>query len=146
MVNSECNIPSQWKHSIIVYIHKKGSSLSLDNQRVIAKLCAISKILNKIHLLRIKLVTDSKLLGLHSGFRSGRSTTEQIMKLRFLLDAARTQKRSLTSVFVDHSKVYDSVDIRVILVVHRYYCVPNPVVVDDMQLYHDSSAAVLTRF
>ena len=33
MVDSEYNIPSHWKHSIIVSIPKKGSSLSLDNQR-----------------------------------------------------------------------------------------------------------------
>ena len=96
MVDSEYNIPSQWKHSIIVSILKKGSSLSLDNQRGIAKSCAISKLRNKILLHRIKSVTESKLLGLQSGIRTGRSTTEQIMMLRFLLDAARTQKRSLT--------------------------------------------------
>ena len=44
MVDSEYNIPSQWKHSIIVSIPKKGFSLSLDYQRGIAKSCAISKI------------------------------------------------------------------------------------------------------
>ena len=71
----------------------------LDNQRGIAKSCATSNIRNKILFHRIKSVTESKLLGLHSGFRSGRSTTGQIMTLCFLLDAARTQKRSLTVVF-----------------------------------------------
>ena len=76
MVDSEYNIPSQWKHLIIVSIPKRGSSLSIENQRGIAKSCAISKILNKIHFHRIKSVTESKLLGLQSGFRSGRSTTE----------------------------------------------------------------------
>ena len=90
MVDSKYNIPSQWKHSIIVSIPKKESSLSLDNQRGIAKSCAISKLRNKILFHRLKSVTESKLLGLQSGFRSGRSTTEQIMTLRFLLDAART--------------------------------------------------------
>ena len=33
MVDSEYNIPYQWKHSIIVSTPKKGSSLSLDNHR-----------------------------------------------------------------------------------------------------------------
>ena len=32
MVDSECNIPSQWKHSITVSIPKNGYSLSQDNQ------------------------------------------------------------------------------------------------------------------
>ena len=48
MFGSEYNIPSQWMHSIIVSIPKNGSSLSLDNQRGIAKSCAMSKFLNKI--------------------------------------------------------------------------------------------------
>ena len=91
-------------------------------------------------------MTESKLLGIQSGFRSGRSTTEQIMTLHFLLDAARIQKRSLTVVFVDYSKTFDSVDRRAIPVVLRHYGVPDPVVADVMQLYHGSTAAVSTRF
>ena len=91
-------------------------------------------------------MTESKLLGLQSGIRYGRSTTEQIMTLRFLLDAARTQTRSLTVVFVDNSKAFDSVDRRAIPVILRHYGVPDPAVADVIQLYHGSTAAVLTRF
>ena len=46
MVDSEYNNPSQWKHSIIVSIPKKGTSLYLYNQRGIAKSCATSKLRN----------------------------------------------------------------------------------------------------
>ena len=67
------------------------------------------------------------------------------MTLRFLLDAARTLMRSLTVVFVDSGKAYDSVDRWAILVVLRHYGVPDPVVVDVMQLYHGSTAAVSTH-
>ena len=99
-----------------LYPFKKGSSLSLDNQRRIAKSCAISKVRNKILLHRIKPVTESKLLGLRSGIRPGSSTTEQFMTLRFLLDAVRAQKRSLTAVFVHYCKDYDSLDRRAMTV------------------------------
>ena len=99
---------------------------------------------NSFH--KINSVTKSKLLGLQCGFRSGSSTTEQIMTLRFLLDAARTQKRSLTVVFVDYGKAFDSVDRRAISVVIRHYCVPNATVADVILLYHGSTAAVSTRF
>ena len=119
-------------------LYKKWSSLSLDNQRGVVKSCAICKIL--LH--RMKSVTESKLLGLQSGFRSGRTTTEQIMTLRFPLDAERTQKRSLTVVYVDYCKAFDSM----ILVVLMHYGVPHSVVADVKQLYHGSSAAVSTRF
>ena len=66
--------------------------------------------------------------------------------MRFLLDAARTQKRSLTVVFVDYSKAFDSVGRRAIPVELRHYGVPDPVVADVMQLHHGSTAAVSTRF
>ena len=144
MADSDYNIPSQWKHLIIVSIPQKGSSLSLDNQRGIARSCAISKIRNKILFHRIKLVTKSKLLGLQSGFRSGRSTTEQIMMLCFLLDATRTHRRFLTVVFVDYGKAFDLVDRRAIPVVLRHYGVPDSAVADVMQLYHAPTTA--TRF
>ena len=75
-------------------------------------------------------MTEWKLLHLQSGFRTGRSTTEQIMTLCFLLGAARTQKRSLTIVFVDHSKPFDVVDRRAISVVLRHYGITEPVVAD----------------
>ena len=146
MVDSEYNIPSQWKHSIIVSTTKKMSPLSLDNQRGIAKTCAISKLRNKILFHRIKSVTESKLLGLQSGFRSCRSTTGQIMTLRFFLDAARTLRRSLTVVFVDYCKAFDSVDRRAFPVVLRLYGVPDPAVAEVMLLYHGSTAAVSIRF
>ena len=100
----------------------------------------------KILLNRIKSVTESKLLGIQSGFRSGRSTTEQIMTVRFLLDAATPQKRSLTVVFVDYGKAFDSVDRMAIPFVLRHYGVPDPVVADVMQLYHGCTAAESTRF
>ena len=66
------------------------------------------------------------------------------MTLCFLLDPALTQKRSLTVVFIDYCKAFDSVDIRPIPVILRHYGVPDPVVADVMQLYHSSTAAVST--
>ena len=66
------------------------------------------------------------------------------MTLRFLLVAARTQKRSLTVVFVDSSKAFDPVDRRAIPVVLKHYSVPDPVVADVMHLHHGSTAEVST--
>ena len=68
------------------------------------------------------------------------------MTLRFLLDTARTQKRSLTAAFVGYSKAFDSVDRRAIPVVLGHFCVPDPAVADVMLLYHGSTAADSTRF
>ena len=80
---------------------QKGSPLSLDNQRGIAISCAISMLRNKIVLHMIKFVAELKLHCKHCFLRSGLSTPEIIMTLRFLLDAARTQIRFLTVLFLD---------------------------------------------
>ena len=93
----------------------------------------------------IKLMTESKLLCLQSGFLSGRSTTEQIMTC-FHLEAAITQKRSLTIAFVDYGMAFDSVCRRAIPVVLRRCSIPDMVVVDVVQLYHGSIMAVSTHF
>ena len=58
---------------------------------------------------------ESELYGLQDAFHSGRSTTKQIMTLHFFLDAARTQKLSLTVVFADYRKEFDSMDRRAFL-------------------------------
>ena len=90
--------------------------------------------------------TESKLFGVKTDLRSGRSTTEQIMTLLFLLSAARTQKRSPTVVFADYSKACDSVDRRAIPVILRNYGVSGQVVDDVMMLCHGPSAAVSTSY
>ncbi|KAL8624737.1 hypothetical protein ACOMHN_002432 [Nucella lapillus] len=101
-------VPSEWTKSIIVSIPKKGSSKSLDNQRGISKTCALAKLFNKTLLIRIKPIVDPKLMHIQSGFRSGRSTTEQLMSLRVVLDTCRTTKRRATIIFVDFCKAFDS--------------------------------------
>ena len=68
------------------------------------------------------------------------------MAMLFLLDAARLLKHSLSIVFVDYCKSFDSVDRRAILVVLRHYGAPDPVVADVMPLYHGSSAVVSIHF
>ena len=71
---------------------------------------------------------------------------EQIMTLRFLLDTDCTRRRSLTVVFVDHCKAFDSVDRRAIPVVLRHYGVPDTAIEVVTQWYHVFSKAVSTRF
>ena len=54
MDDTEYNIPSLSKHSIITSIPVKGCSHCLDNQRGIAKSCATSMVQKKILLYKIK--------------------------------------------------------------------------------------------
>ena len=84
--NNDNTVPDRWKHSIIVSILMKGNSSSLENQRGIAKSCAFAKLTNKLLLARIRDIIEPQLLGVQSGFCAGRSTVEQTMALRYILD------------------------------------------------------------
>ena len=108
--DNDNTVPDKWKHSIIVSIPKKSNSLSLENQCGIAKSCAFAKLTNKLLLARIRDIIEPQLLGAQGGFRAGRSTVEQTMALRYILDMCRVSKRMTTIIFVDFNKAFDSID------------------------------------
>ena len=142
--NPSYSVPKIWKHSQIVSIPKKGPSTSLDNQRGIAKTCAFAKLMNKLILNRIKSIVEPRLLHCQSGFRPGRSTTEQIMALRCIIDACRTQKRSATIVFVDFRKAFDTINRGTFQPILTHYGVPQSLIDDVLQMYDGTSASVST--
>ena len=102
--NNNNTLPDIWKHSIIVSIPKKGNSSSLENQRGIAKSCAFVKLANKLLLARIRDILEPQLLEVQSGLRAGRSTVEQTMALRYILDMCHVSKRMTTIIFLDYNK------------------------------------------
>ena len=86
---------------MIVSIPKKGNSTALDNQRGIAKTCSSAKLINKVLLSRLRPIIDPQLSQCQSGFRAGRSTTEQLMALRCVIDTCRVTNMTASLVFVD---------------------------------------------
>ena len=97
----ENTIPDDWRKSVIVSMPKKGNSTALDNQRGIAKTCSSARLFNKVHLSRLKPIIDPQLSRCQSGFRAGRSTTEQLMALRCVIDTCRVTNMTASLVFVD---------------------------------------------
>ena len=137
-------VPDKWKHVIIVSIPKKGNSSSLENQRGIAKSCAFAKLTDKLLLARIRDIIEPQLSGVQSGFCARRSTVEQIMVLRYILDMCRVSKRMTTIIFVDFSKAFDSSDRCVIPIVLSKYGVYELFIAYVMQFYIGTSAVVAT--
>ena len=99
-LNTENMIPDDWRKSVIVSMPKKGNSTALDNQRGIAKTCSNAKLFSKVLLGRLKPIIDSQLSQYQSGFRAGRSTTEQVMVLRCAIDTCRVTNMTASLVFV----------------------------------------------
>ena len=95
-LNIENTIPDDWRESVIVYMPKKGNSTALDNQRGIAKTCSSAKLFNKVLLSRLKPIIDPQLSQFQGGFGGGRSTTEQMMALRCVIDTCSREHVCIT--------------------------------------------------
>ena len=100
--DNDNTIPDKWKHSIIISIPKKGYTTSLENQRGIAKSCVFAKLTSKLLLACIRDIIKPQLLGVQCGFRAGRSTVEQTMALRSILDMCCVSKCMTTIIFLTH--------------------------------------------
>ena len=128
--------PDKLKHSIIVSIPQKGNSSSLENQRGITKSFAFAKLTNKLLPARIRDIIEPQLLGVQGGFRAWRTTVEQTMVLRYILDICRVSKRMITIIFVDFNNAFDSIDRRAISIVLAKYGVSELVIANVIAVLH----------
>ena len=144
-LNIENTIPDDWRKSVIVSIPKKGNSTALDNQRGIAKTCSSAKFFNKVLLSRLMPIIDPLLSQCQSGFRAGRSTTEQVMALRCIIDTCRVTNKTALLVFVDFRKAFNTIHRSSIPVILSQYNVQNCLISDIIQMYNDTSACVSTE-
>ena len=140
LLNSHCCLGGD--PSAVAPLHLR--STALDNQRGIAIGCAAAKLLNAALLNRLLQRLDPILLGAQSGFRPGRSAVEQICTLRAVIDGCKTRQRTVSIVFVDFRKAFDSVSRSAIAKVLQLYGVPPQLVNAIMDLYCDTTAFVQT--
>ena len=130
---------------MIVSIPKKGNSTALDNQRGIAKTCSSAKLFHKVLLSRQKPIIDPQLSQCQSGFRTGRSTTEQMMALRCVINTCRITNMTASLVFVDFQKAFETLHRSSIPVILSQYNVPDCLISDITYMYSDTSACVSTE-
>ena len=76
---------------------------------MISLICHPSKVLLKVPLNRLKIQAESIIVEEQAGFRSGRSTTEQIFNLRILCERYLQHQQDLYHVFIDFKKAFDRV-------------------------------------
>ena len=104
--------PKEWKSAEIVTIPKPGKDLSIPTSfRPISLLSTISKLMERLVQARLQdhLERNNKLHPNQAGFRKGRSTNEQILRLsQTLVDGLQNKQRSITT-YVDFTKAYDKV-------------------------------------
>ena len=122
---STCHIPSQWRKTKVVAIPKPGKPLDQPKSyRPISLLCAPYKLFERLILERITPVVETVLPREQAGFRSGRSTADQVTLLTEDIEQGFEAKLKSGVVLVDLTAAYDTVWHRG-LASKLHKCIPN---------------------
>lgn len=101
--------PSDWVHSSILPLHKKGSVRNCNNYRTIALISHASKILLYIINARLRSYLDWQIPQEQAGFVKERGTREQILNLRLIIEKCYEYNIPTFMCFVDYQKAFDCV-------------------------------------
>ena len=93
--------------SMIISLHKKGSQQKCENYSIISLISHSSEIMLKIILNRLKHYTEELIFEEQAGFRTGRSTSEQIFNLRVISEKYSQHSKLLYQVFINFKKAFD---------------------------------------
>jgi len=106
----EEKMPTDWTKNIIIPIYKnRGNKLQCKNYRGISLLCKGYKILTTVINNRLKKYTKYIIGEYQAGFRTGKSTTDQIFTVKNLLEKAWEHNVEIHQIFVDFQKAYGSI-------------------------------------
>jgi hypothetical protein len=136
-------VPSEFHISLIVPIHKKGSTSVCNNYRGIALMSTSAKLYNRILLDRLRPIIDPLLRYNQNGFRQLRSTGQHVLAARRLIEEVNmSSDQKLVAVFIDFTKAFDSISWSWIRGVLQAYCVPTQLIEAIMSVYIGAKAAV----
>ena len=102
--------PQDWKRSVFIPILKKGNAKECSNDRTIALISHASKVMLKILQARLQQYVNCELPDVHTGFRKGRGTRDQIANIRWIMEKAREFQKNIYFYFFDYAKAFDCVD------------------------------------
>ena len=105
--------PRDWGKSVIVPIHKSGSTLDPHNYRGISLLNVLSKVFSSILTKRLQIWVEEndKLCKEQAGFRKEHSTVDHIFTLHCMITKSvyGRGRGKLYVAFIDYSKAFDSI-------------------------------------
>ena len=137
--------PSDWKNGHITILPKKGDLSLCGNHRGIMLTSVPGRILSRIILNRIKRKVDEKLRPNQAGFRSNRSTIDQITTLRIIIEQSKEWNSDLFINFIDYAKAFDSIDRPCLWKILRHYGIPNKIVNIIKSMYTGGAGSVMFK-
>ncbi|CAF5049100.1 unnamed protein product, partial [Rotaria magnacalcarata] len=136
-------VVKEWSSATLIRLYKnKGDKKLCDNYRGISLLSVTGKIFSRIILNRIQNSVDERLLEIQSGFRSNKSTIDQIFTLKMAMERRREFNKPLFMCFIDIAKAYDSVNRELLWRICQSYSISEKLVNLLRMLYKDSKAKV----
>ena len=107
MIWTTVEVPGSWLDAVITCLHKKGLKSVAKNYRSIFIMNAISRILPRLIIERLRDCYESLIMENQFGFRQNRSTTDAIFIVR---EAIKSTKNPLYLCMIDLRAAYDHVD------------------------------------
>ena len=137
--------PTPWTQSLIITLPKKGNLQQCQNYRTISLISHASKVMLKIILNRLKPLAEEIIAEEQAGFRSKRSTTEQIFNLRVLCEKYSQHQQDIYHVFIDFKKAFDRVWHDALWATMRKYNMGQRLIQTIQELYAKATSAVLVQ-
>ena len=107
---ADCRLPSIWRRAKIVAVLKPGKPADdPKSYRPISLLCSPFKIIERLVLGRINDTIEAQLPTEQAGFRKGRCTQDQILKLTQDIESSFDDGDKVGTVLVDLTAAYDTV-------------------------------------
>ncbi|KMQ87932.1 reverse transcriptase [Lasius niger] len=104
--------PNQWKIAEVITIPKVGKPLNeISSHRPISLLPVISKVFEKLSIMRLKaIMEENQLIPEHQfGFQDKHSTLDQVHRITDLIEIALEKKKVCSAVLLDVSQAFDRV-------------------------------------
>ena len=96
--------PQDWKKSVFIPIPKKGNAKECSTYHTIALISHASKVMLKIFQARLQQYVNRELPDVQAGFRKGRGTRDQIANIRWIIEKARSSRKTSISALLTMSK------------------------------------------
>ena len=137
--------PTPWTQSLIITLPKKGNLQQCQNYRTISLISHASKVMLKVILKRLSPQAEEIIAEEQAGFRSGRSTSEQIFNLRVLCEKYSQHQQDIFHVFIDYKKAFDRVWHDALWATMKNYNMGQKLILSIQQLYKNATSAVLAQ-
>ncbi|VEN37907.1 unnamed protein product [Callosobruchus maculatus] len=134
--------PKDWTTSVMIPLHKKGSTRKCNNYRTLSLISHTSKVLLHIINNRLRHYVDNEIAREQAGFVKGRGTRNQIVNIRQMIEKCREYNVPMVMCFIDYNKAFDFVNWSRLWEILNKMSVPDHLINLIKNLYLESTAVV----